>query len=519
VVTAKPASTLAQRDLLADAPARLKAGPTIAYLGALAIGWAAMLAVDLPGHLTLDSLVELYEGRFRIRQSWAPPFYAWVLGVFDRLSPGVGLYIVASAAMLFVALASFPWLRGGRANWGAAALAALFCASPLMLIYQGEVWKDVLFANAAIVGMTALAWALRDPDRVRSKGPALAAALLLLAASALLRQNGVVVAVAAAAALAWVMGRRGWRRGLAWGLGALVAVVALSHVINIATQPRESDASDGMDVGLRILQGYDILGALTAEPLLPLPRITADAPDAIKTLRQLGPRYYSAERTDMTDGQPQVRDALADVSSEALAGDWTALILQRPGLYLRVRAPVFSWVFLTPQIDRCLPVALGVQGPQDTVDALGLRLRWSETDDRLLQYDRAFLKTPVHSHPFYALLALAVGIVLLRRREPADIVMAALMGSALAFAASFFLISIACDFRYLYFLDLAAMAGALYVALDPPWRRRAVAGARMAGTPCRSAAPSMPPRPATDGPARLTGGGRPPHFSAAPDRR
>ena len=57
-------------------------------------------------------------------------------------------------------------------------------------------------------------------------------------------------------------------------------------------------------------------------------------------------------------------------------------------------------------------------------------------------------------------------------REPADVVMAALMASALAFAASFFLISIACDFRYLYFLDLAAMAGALYVALDPPWRKR-----------------------------------------------
>jgi len=47
---------------------------------------------------------------------------------------------------------------------------------------------------------------------------------------------------------------------------------------------------------------------------------------------------------------------------------------------------------------------------------------------------------------------------------------AAMLASALAFAASFLVISIACDYRYLYFLDLAAMAGALYVALDPPWR-------------------------------------------------
>jgi hypothetical protein len=33
-----------------------------------------------------------------------------------------------------------------------------------------------------------------------------------------------------------------------------------------------------------------------------------------------------------------------------------------------------------------------------------------------------------------------------------------LLGSALLFTASFFVIAIACDYRYLYFLDAAAMA-------------------------------------------------------------
>jgi hypothetical protein len=50
--------------------------------------------------------------------------------------------------------------------------------------------------------------------------------------------------------------------------------------------------------------------------------------------------------------------------------------------------------------------------------------------------------------------------------------MVGLMVSGLGFAASFFLISIACDYRYLYFLDLAALAGLFYVAVDPPWTRR-----------------------------------------------
>ena len=52
-------------------------------------------------------------------------------------------------------------------------------------------------------------------------------------------------------------------------------------------------------------------------------------------------------------------------------------------------------------------------------------------------------------------------------------VMAGLMLGVLAFTASFFVISIACDYRYLYALDLAAVAGLLYLALDPPVLRSA----------------------------------------------
>ena len=53
--------------------------------------------------------------------------------------------------------------------------------------------------------------------------------------------------------------------------------------------------------------------------------------------------------------------------------------------------------------------------------------------------------------------------------------MAGLQLAGAAFAASFFIISIACDYRYMYFTDLAAMAGLLYVAIDfpTPWRKTA----------------------------------------------
>jgi hypothetical protein len=441
-----------------------------AYLGVLAAGWAAMLVANLPGHLTLDSLLELYEGRYRIRQSWAPSFYAWVLGAFDTAWRGTGLYVAASALLLFAAVASFAWLRGRTSRWAVVA-AALFVVSPLVAIYQAVVWKDVLFANAAIAGMVCLAWAARRRGPGWSQALLLGAALVLLAAAALLRQNGIVAGVAAAAALGWTRADGRWRRGLAWGVGALAAVVALSHAMNLATQPAPG-AGDGMSQGVRILQGYDLLGAVTLDPDFPLAATSRVRPAAAAVLRELGPRYYSAERTDFTDGQPQIQRALAAIPSPALAADWRALILRRPGLYLRERAAAFRWVFLTPSIDRCVPVCLGVQGPSGVIEKLGLAFRWSDQDNRLQAYNRAFTHTPAYSHLAYALLAAGVALALLRRRDPSDLMMIALMAGAAAFAASFFVISIACDYRYLYFLDLAALAGLIYVAVDPPGARQ-----------------------------------------------
>jgi len=100
--------------------------------------------------------------------------------------------------------------------------------------------------------------------------------------------------------------------------------------------------------------------------------------------------------------------------------------------------------------------------------------RYSPADIELANYSSWFLDTPVLSHVFYSALSLALAGLFLWRRDPADLVMVALQLSGVAFAASFFIISIACDYRYLYFTDLAAMVGLVYVAIDPPtpWRRR-----------------------------------------------
>ena len=68
-------------------------------------GLLLSLAANVPGQLSTDSVIALTEARTGIRQTWAPAASSWVLKPFDHLVSGTGLYITASAALLFLALA------------------------------------------------------------------------------------------------------------------------------------------------------------------------------------------------------------------------------------------------------------------------------------------------------------------------------------------------------------------------------------------------------------------------------
>ena len=107
--------------------------------------------------------------------------------------------------------------------------------------------------------------------------------------------------------------------------------------------------------------------------------------------------------------------------------------------------------------------------------SLRLKHRFTQADVELVNYSSWFLGTPVMEHATYAAIALVIAGLLLWRRQPVDIPIAGLQLAAAAFAASFFIISIACDYRYLYFTDLAALAGLIYAAVDPPWADRSSA--------------------------------------------
>ena len=457
-----------------------------AFRWVLAAGLLVMLGANLPGHLSYDSVAQLYEGHFHIRETWGPALYAWVLGFFDGFIPGTSLYVTASAALFFGALAAMTDLRP-RTSWWAVLAAAAAVLTPQLMVYQGIVWKDVMFANCAVAGFVLVAWAGQVWPRRALRWTLLITALVLMAAGAQVRQNGIIAGGFAALALGWIAAQnasRGratqsttagrWRRGVVWALGAMVALVVVGQLETTLSEPPKAPKDTALSTGFRIVESFDVIGAMALDPTYRIDALTAANPAAAYIVQSRAKADYSGRRVDFVDRDLNIQAGLNLLPDSAFAAQWLDLVVHHPGLYLRVRLEDFRWVFAPPVIDWCLPIYVGVDAPIEKMAPLGVQHRYVQSDVMLYNYSTWFLDTPVYSHVFYTALSLLLGGLLLWRRQGADIPMAALQLAGAAFAASFFLISIACDYRYLYFTDVAAIAGLIYAALDPPmpWRRR-----------------------------------------------
>jgi len=451
----------------------VKVSSSTAFRAVLAVGLLAMLGANLPGHLSYDSVAQLYEGHFHLRETWGPALYAGVLGFFDGFIPGTSLYVTVSGAIFFGALAALPGLRSHLSWWGVLA-AVLVVLTPQVIIYQGVVWKDVMFANCAIAGFVLLAYGAQAWDKPARRWPILILALLLMAAGAQVRQNGIIAGGFAALALGWIAadGRR-WGRGLSWALGALIALVVVGQAETVLSEPPKAPKETSLSTGVRIVQSYDVIGAVALDPSYRTDALAAASPAGTAIVRGRARADYSGRRVDFVDRDATIQVGLNALPDSAFAKQWADLILRHPGLYLRVRWEDFRWVFAPPVVDWCLPIYVGVDAPGEKMGPLGMQHRYTQSDVMLYNYASWFLDTPAFSHAFYAALSLGIGGLLLWRRGPGDVPMAALQLAGAAFAASFFIISIACDYRYMYFTDLAALTGLIYAALDPPmpWKK------------------------------------------------
>lgn len=429
------------------------------FLAPLLLGFALLLALNWPGQMSYDSVVQLADARSGQYDSWHPPVMAWLLGLTDHLLPGPGLFLLFTAGLLLGAW--FLLLKSGRPGWGSVIILVLAFATPQLLLYQGTIWKDVLFANAGIAGFACLAGTASRWQIPHLRAPLLILSVLTLSLAALARQNGFILLPVAALCLGMIATRlQSARAGWLYGAGLLAACLAVMLLANFALSFR-GDHGKGASDQLRLAQTYDLVGAVRLDPSIRLTVLEERAPHLAAAIRKDGVALYSPHLVDTLEASPVLTDAIYHAPSGAVFAQWRQLVFEHPSLYLRERLPVFRWVLAPPDLLVCHPDVVGVDGPPEEMKALGLQPHIRAQDRFLYSYVANFFHTPVLSHLFYGALALLFLILLAGRGAPADIAVAGLQLAALLFALSFFVVSIACDYRYMYFLDLAAMTGAI----------------------------------------------------------
>lgn len=432
--------------------------PKVFTAALLILGAGLMLALNLPGQMSPDSVSQLLQGRNGIYNSWHPPVMAWLLGLGDAVWPGPALFVIFNAVLLTGAWLTLLRLAPSP-RWPAFAMALAMLLTPQFLLHQGTVWKDILFANSALAAFATLAAAA---DRSPLSFFRLGLCGLLLALAALARQNGIVLLPVASLALGWIAARHAGRRaGIAYGAAFLLAVLLLTGGASWALNKR-GDNGEGARAEIHRAQIYDLVGALKASPSLALPLLDRQQPQLSRLMRSDGVRLYSPVMNDTLEDSPPLLQAMGAAPDALIFAQWLELVKDHPALYLAQRWPVFLWTVAAPDVSQCHPAFAGIDGDPAALKALGLSARLRQQDAALAAYARAWMGTPILSHLAFAILALALLPALLLRRRAPDIAVSGLLASAMLFAVSFFFISIACDYRYLDFLDLGALSAAFY---------------------------------------------------------
>ena len=462
-----------------------RSAPRLVAAAILVAGLVVTVVVNFPGHLEFDSIRQLLEGRSRVYSNWHPPIMSWLLGVADSIEPGAAPFFIFDACLAFGSLISLLWLTP-RISWVAAIAAALIVESPQLFLFQAIVWKDILFADACLAGFVCLASAAANWSRLSWRLSLLGASLVFLTLAILTRQSALVILPCAVIALGFIAARESsWRAGLIYPLGFFLACGALTLSTNAALQLRASKALGPIEQ-IEDLQLYDMAGMLKHEPALKLPILERDAPEMAKRLYENGALLYTPIQHDRLTDDPVIHGLIIR-SVTAVSRQWRSLVLANPGNYLAVRAEDFSWLFFSLHPDECLVYEVGVSGdPADLVKS-HLPQRYDARDEWLdEQYATPLVTTPVLSHPAFAFAGLLSLVVLLLRRRPVDIAIAGLLVASLVYTLSFFFISIACQYRYLFVIDLSVIAALFYLATDLSWWHAAIAWSARASTFLRS---------------------------------
>jgi hypothetical protein len=340
------------------------------------------------------------------------------------------------------------------------------------------VWKDVLFANLAVFACALLFAASRIESRSRYLLYLLS--LLIAACGGLVRQNGAIVLLVIGVGIAFIekQGKPARNRALAVVYGSIVASLVFGCVMlgtNLLIKATANGIrGDAFDMSQVVVMRYDIIGILARGKGID-PRLFEsrglDATAVVEDAR----RHYSAERHEPFWNINRPSYGLRRLASSEVKDIWSKLVVTDPKSYLGHRVAVFRWMIWPPDLLKCLPVHVGVDGSPETLLRLQIQPGVRSSDVALYRYATHFFVAPLYRHGVFfaaALILLVISLALFGLTGAAPVVTTLTAG--LLFSLSWAVFAVACDFRYMYFLFTAVFASLVMLSIMAAERRRPI---------------------------------------------
>lgn len=416
-----------------------------------------VLILHYPGQASFDTIVQLQNGLSHIYNSNQPPAMSFILASLTL--PGT---LVLSTLLFSLSVVRLLYLIPGNYQRQHIAVIFLFCF-PISLIYIGIVWKDVLFAHAALLGLLLLLPGGKQPHW---KTLALSAAVLALGTS--VRQQGVIIVLVVVLYLLFASGMsasrfRRWKVVALW----VTVYVLCSGGIKLAVDASGDTSKSVAFVGpFQQLALFDLGGIAYHNPDLSFPSLEKSAPDVKQGHQPTREKILAAIANYNPERQDYMWESLEKTNiifpHEALFNDWLTRILEYPGTYFAHRLDVLSWILGCHDTTKCLPYHLGISSqPEQMVTEIGIESGMSDRTKMLESLGNLtmFLFRPV----IYLILSLAVVGFLIKRDWRQHSLIITIQIAGLIYAATYLLVGIACDFRYTYFSTLTALFGLAYV--------------------------------------------------------
>ena len=418
--------------------------------GAVALHW--------PGHVSMDTSIQLYEASIGKSVGWQPPFTSALMKWLGGGEAATGKIVLLCSLLTYGSLgyvaAAVLRDRSARGEHRIAAWRVVLCAllllNPVIFVYVGIVWKDVLFASV-LTAAAGLSFAAAVSPARRGLALSLAAAVLLAIAMQV-RQQGVFMAPALLLLpIVAIVGSRGWSR---WrqvlGVVTLASVFLVSlSVTRALVASAITEAGDKSSaVGFRSIMSFDIAGtvARTDTKTEALPVSISEAQRAAVR------RVYTSRNIDYLARDPLVWEWLDTFTEEQRKEAWLDLMRHEPVAYFGHKWDVYRSVLTLNGLRRCLPLHVGVYGNSDYLRAVGIVEGEDARDRAVYALASAFFGLPLYRHWFYVLAMLGAAVAMTVVTLPARLkAMCAVVALAAAlFYLSFLPTAIACDFRYLY---------------------------------------------------------------------